>query len=94
MTVLVLMGIYYFHNLPRVVNSRNYIKELFEKDADFELCLDGVRIRQEKEEFYFLIQTIGKKIELKNLPESVKRDLKNSFAIKGKIIKDGPRILQ
>ena len=82
--LIVLSGIYYNHNRIHVINSREYIENLFDKGTPFQFCLKFVKI--EKEDGIYYTKILEKKIELKNLPDSVKNKIKSRYSISGEII--------
>ena len=86
--ILVLLGVYYRHNINDVVLSREHTRNLFKKGANFQLCRYGVKIRQTDGIFYFAhhVDGIYTIIELENIPDFVKQNLKDIYAIKGKIV--------
>ena len=82
------MGVYYRHHIGNVVLSREHTRNLFEKGANFQLCQYIVKIRQTDGIFYFKhrVDEIYAIIELENLPDFVKQNLKDIYEIKGKIV--------
>ncbi len=86
--ILVLMGTYYRHHIGNVVQSREYLRNLFKKGEDFNLCRSGVTIRHLDGIFYFVHQVddIHLIIELKKLPNFGKNNLEKIYEIKGKIV--------
>ena len=82
--IIILSGFHYYNDLYRIINSREYIEKMFDQEGDFILCIRHVTIRRNNE-IYFL-KKYGRMIELRNLPVSVKQDLKRKYDISGMIV--------
>ena len=78
------MGLYYNYNRIHIINSREYIENLFYKGTPFQFCLKYAKI--DKKEGIYYTKVLGKKIELKNLPGPVKNKITSRYSINGVII--------
>ena len=82
--IIVLLGVYYIRNLVLVVNSPESIKHLFEKGPPFPICLKYHTIHHE--DGMFFIRLSGTKIELRNLPNSIKDNLNSRYSIQAEMV--------
>lgn len=90
LVILLSCGLYANLNDEYIINSRAYIRKMFEDYEDFHLCLYRVGIY--KREFKFFCKIAGYNLEIKNIPTSIAIDLDRKYEIKGYVI--GRKILK